>query len=103
VRDIVAEGCFQLLYIDDFCLTVSSTSLRKNCKRLESIIDRLLRLATDKGVQFDPGKTELVHFYGGKRAIEEGLTVEDFFFFLIITRIELYSYDELVIISHQRL
>jgi hypothetical protein len=50
MRDIVADSCFQLSYIDNFYLIVSSTSPRKNCKRLESIIDRLLRLATDKGV-----------------------------------------------------
>ena len=31
VRDIVTEKAFQLSYIDDFCIAVTSNSVRKNC------------------------------------------------------------------------
>jgi hypothetical protein len=75
VRNIVAKNCFQLSYIDDFCLAVSSTSLQKNCNALNAIVGQLIQQATEKGVEFDSGKTELIHFYGGKQALEHCITV----------------------------
>lgn len=62
VRSIIVEEEFQLSYIDDFCIAVTSSSARKNCRRLESIAQRLFTLARNQAVQFDPGKTELIHF-----------------------------------------
>ena len=41
IRDIVAEKGFQLSYIDNYSISVSSTSARKNCKVLEKTVDSL--------------------------------------------------------------
>jgi ribonuclease HI len=81
VRDIVAEGEFQLSYIDDFCIAVTSNSARANCVRLESIVQRLFTLARNQAVQFDPGKTELIHFTTQRATLSEsvqigGITIE---------------------------
>ena len=61
IRDIVADKAFQLSYIDDFCLSVSSTSARKNCKVLEEIVAKLIKTAEEHRVSFNPAKTELMH------------------------------------------
>ena len=50
VRDIVAEGEFQLSYIDDFCIAVTSNSARKNCTQLEAIVQKLFTLAIEQAV-----------------------------------------------------
>ena len=56
-------------YINDFQITISSTSVLKNCKALEKILELLFSQAQDKGIEFDPDKTELVHFYSHKEEI----------------------------------
>lgn len=38
VAEIVAIEGFQLSYIDDFSITVASTSVRKDCRSLERVI-----------------------------------------------------------------
>ncbi len=67
VAEVVAAEGFQLSYIDDFAVTVASTSVRKNCRALERTIQGLLQHAKEKGVEFDPGKTELIHFHNHKK------------------------------------
>ncbi|KAK5988528.1 hypothetical protein PT974_10011 [Cladobotryum mycophilum] len=42
---------------------------------LETIVAKLIGEAEPQGVQFDPGKTELIHFARQRRPITEGLTV----------------------------
>jgi hypothetical protein len=78
VRNIVAKDCFQLFYIDDFCLTVSSTLLQKNCNALNAIVGQLIQQAIEKEVEFDSEKTELIHFYSGKQALEHCITVVNY-------------------------
>ena len=75
IRDIIADKAFQLSYMDDFSLTVSSTSARKNCKILEKIVDKLVKLAKEQGVAFNPKKTELVHFTTQRGPITESVNV----------------------------
>ena len=62
IRDIIADKAFQLSYMDDFSLSISSTSARKNCKILERIVAKLIEEAKGQGVSFNPKKTELIHF-----------------------------------------
>lgn len=76
VRDIVLENEFQLSYIDDFCIAVTSNSARANCMRLEGLVQRLFTLAKSQAVQFDPGKTELIHFTTQKNAPQESIKIE---------------------------
>ena len=75
VRNIVADRAFQLSYIDDFSISVSSTSAAKNCRALETIVQGLFQKAEAHEAQFDPGKTELIHFSPSRTPIEEGLTI----------------------------
>ena len=76
IRNLVAnKAAFQLSYIDDFSLSVSSTSARKNCRIIEGIVQRLFQAAEEYKAQFDQGKTELIHFSTQRTAIEEGVTI----------------------------
>jgi len=77
VRDIVAEVEFQLSYIDDFYIAVTSNSARKNCIALESIVERLFTLARNQAVQFDPGKTELIHFTTRRNTPQDSVRLGD--------------------------
>ena len=74
-RDVWQDKAFQLSYMDDFSIAKSSTSAKKNCRALESIAQSLFQKATDKGVQFEPGKTELMHFHTHRREETEGITI----------------------------
>ena len=51
------------------------TSARKNYKALEGITASLIAEAETQGVQFDPGKTELIHFTTQRTPITIGVTV----------------------------
>lgn len=75
VAEIVATEGFQLSYIDDFSITVASTSVRKNCRSLERVIQGLLHYAGEKGVEFDPIKTELIHFHTHRSELTDTITV----------------------------
>ena len=66
-----------LSYIDDLSLSVSSTSLKKNIRLLEKDIANLFNQAKACSVQFDPAKTELIHFTTSKKAEEKTLTLPD--------------------------
>ena len=59
-RDIWQSQAFQLSYMEDFSIALSSTSARKNCRALKSIAESLIEKAAEKGVQFEPAKTELI-------------------------------------------
>jgi ribonuclease HI len=76
VRDIVAEEAFQISYIDDFCIAASSNSAAKNCRSLQTTVQKLFSLAREQAVQFDPGKTELIHFTTQKTTITDSIEVE---------------------------
>jgi RNase H len=71
----VANCGFQLSYIDDFSISVASTSAEKNCRNLTILATTLFNLAESNGIQFDPAKTELIHFHRGRTPIIQGLTV----------------------------
>ncbi|OXV05133.1 hypothetical protein Egran_07099 [Elaphomyces granulatus] len=75
VRDIIADKAYQLSYIDDFSLSISSTSAYKNCRALEGVVASLIEEAESQGVQFDPGKTELIHFSTQRKPIDEGVSI----------------------------
>ena len=47
----------------------------KNCRLLKSILKDLFLLAENKAVQFNIGKTELIHFYIKRQLIEESITI----------------------------
>ena len=81
IRDIVAARdparpqLLQLSYIDDFCIATSSTSAQRNCERLERVAAGLIAQATESRAQFDPSKTELIHFTTRRAPITEGITI----------------------------
>ena len=75
VRDIWQNRALQISYIDDFTVAVSSTSARKNCRTLESIANDLFQKATEKGAQFEPSKTELIHFHTRRKEESEGVVI----------------------------
>ena len=71
VARVLDKWGFQRSYIDDFSITVSSTSAKKNCQVLNDILWDLFQLAEEKGVEFDIAKTELIHFHTRREEIEE--------------------------------
>ena len=75
VRDIVAKKGFQISYMDDFSITISSTSAAKNCRALTAIYGELFSLAAENSAEFAPEKTDLIHFSGKRETIIEGITV----------------------------
>ena len=62
-------------YINDFSILVTSISAVKNYRLLESILKDLFLLAENKAVQFNAGKTELIHFHTKRQPIEESITI----------------------------
>ncbi|MFL5833327.1 MAG: RNA-directed DNA polymerase [Solirubrobacterales bacterium] len=69
IRDLFQQSTTWFIsYIDDISLSYSSTSLKKNTKVLEAIVANLYKLASEKAIQFDLAKTELIHFTSGKKA-----------------------------------
>ena len=75
IRNILADRAYQLSYIDDFSLSVTSSSAKKNCRQIEEVVDKLFAAATQQGAQFDPGKTELIHFSTRREVITEGVKI----------------------------
>ncbi len=61
-------------YIDDIGLVASSESIEKNCKILKKAIIRIFEKEADNLIQFDPEKTELIHFHS-KRNICENVNI----------------------------
>ena len=63
IRDLFPNLATRLFsYIDDIALAVSSTSIKKNIRILEREAAKIFSLGERNAVEFDPGKTELVHF-----------------------------------------
>ena len=76
IRNILADNqAYQLSYIDDFSLSVTSSSAKKNCRQIKEVVDKLFAAATQQGAQFDPGKTELIHFSTKREVITEGVKI----------------------------
>jgi retron-type reverse transcriptase len=76
VRNLFTSTSVKFLsYIDDFSLTVVSSSLRKNTKILEREVVKLYQLAAENAIQFDLAKTELLHFTTLKEAKVATLTL----------------------------
>jgi len=61
-------------YIDDIGLVASSESIEKNCKILKEAAIRIFEKGADNLIQFDPEKTELIHFHS-KRNIGENVNI----------------------------
>ena len=61
--------------MDDFSIATSSTSAKKNCKTLKSVAESLSDKAIEKSVQFEPEKTELIHFHSHRKEETKGLTI----------------------------
>jgi hypothetical protein len=61
--------------MDDFSLSTFSISAAENCKLLKTTTEKLISNAKNNYIEFDPSKTELIHFYRGKTLIEDGLVV----------------------------
>ncbi|KJZ71458.1 hypothetical protein HIM_09144 [Hirsutella minnesotensis 3608] len=80
IRGILAAKGYQLSYIDDFSISITSTSAKKNTRQLEAIASSLFEQAKEQGVQFDPSKTELIHFSRQREPILEGIWVGGLFF-----------------------
>ena len=75
-RDVWQDEAFQLSYMDDFSISTSSTSAKKNCRALKHVAHSLFKKAAEKSVQFEPGKTELMHFHTHRKEETEGITIE---------------------------
>jgi len=63
IRDLFCSTAVKFFsYIDDISLSITSTSLRKNIKILESEVKTLYDIGDQNGIRFDLVKTELIHF-----------------------------------------
>jgi len=49
--------------MDDFTITVISNSARNNCRKLKQIAEHLVSLGKENAIEFNIGKTELIHFH----------------------------------------
>jgi len=63
---IILDQARYLSYMDDISITISSRSLEQNCRHLELIYDHLIHKGLANYIQFDPEKTELIHFFPKK-------------------------------------
>ncbi len=70
-QDLESRG---MNYIDDINLIASSKSIEENCKILKEVIIRIFEKRADNLIQFDPKKTELIHFHS-KRNIDENVNI----------------------------
>lgn len=62
IREVIGKYGLQLSYIDDISISVSSRSDYENCITLQRAVRQLSIYEEEKGIQFDPEKTELIHF-----------------------------------------
>ncbi len=53
-------------YINNIDLIASSESIKKNCKILKEVIIKIFEKGADNLIQFNPKKTELIHFHSKK-------------------------------------
>ena len=61
-------------YINDIGLGASSESIEKNCKILKKAVIRIFEKGVNNLIQFNPEKTELIHFHS-KRNIDENVNI----------------------------
>ena len=67
IRDLFKlDLVYHLSYIDDITLIASSKSFKKNINILEREAKSLIELGVEYAIKFDD-KTELIHFYSGKK------------------------------------
>ena len=55
-------------YIDNIDLVASSKSIKKNYKILKEAAIRIFEKGVDNLIQFNPEKTELIHFHSKRSA-----------------------------------
>lgn len=78
IRDLFTSvSNFSLSYMDDLSISASSTSLQKNVRTLSRVIGALFSKGEETAIQFDPAKTELIHFTTSKKATSAVLTLPD--------------------------
>lgn len=78
IRDLFQISTnFSLSYMDDLSISASSTSLMKNARTLNREISALFRKGEEMAIQFDPAKTELIHFTTSKKAPLATITLPD--------------------------
>src|SRR6266536_2723848 len=70
-QDLESRG---MRYIDDIGLVASSESIERNCKILKESAIRIFEKGAENLIQFDPEKTELIHFHS-KRNIDENVNI----------------------------
>jgi hypothetical protein len=69
IRDLFQISAnFSLSYMDDLSISASSTSLMKNVRTLTREISALFQKGEESAIQFDPAKTELIHFTTSQKA-----------------------------------
>ena len=69
IRDLFQISAnFSLSYMDDLSISASSTSLMKNVRTLNREISALFQKGEESAIQFDPAKTELIHFTTSQKA-----------------------------------
>ncbi len=61
-------------YINNIDLIASSESIKKNCKILKKTAIRIFEKGADNLIQFNPEKTELIHFHS-KRNIDKNVNI----------------------------
>ena len=67
IRDLArAPAIKNWSYLDDFSITTASTSTKKNIRILELKVAKLYKLGSEKQIEFDLDKTELIYFTGIK-------------------------------------
>jgi ribosomal protein L25 (general stress protein Ctc) len=77
VREINQNKAFQLSYIDDFALAYTSRSAKQNCRVLTKTVEKLFNKAKVQKVQFNPKKTELIHFHNKRTVINTVLKIRN--------------------------
>ena len=78
IRDLFQSvSNFSLSYMDDLSISTSSTSLQKNVRTLSLVVAALFRKGEETAIQFDPAKTELIHFTTSAKAPSATLTLPD--------------------------
>ena len=63
IRDICKQqkGFFSLSYIDNYCISTTSTLEKKNSKYLDKAIEQLVKEGKESAIKFNASKTELLH------------------------------------------
>jgi len=70
-QDLESRG---ISYINNIDLVASSESIEKNCKILKKATIRIFEKGADNLIQFDPEKTELIHFHS-KKNIDKNINI----------------------------